>query len=58
MKKDIFISYTTKDKGVADVLVEYLEGLRYSCFIAPRDIDPGKAYDYDKPWRPQKKRIF
>ncbi|MBR2376542.1 MAG: toll/interleukin-1 receptor domain-containing protein [Clostridia bacterium] len=44
MKKDIFISYTTKDKGVADVLVEYLEGLRYSCFIAPRDIDPGKAY--------------
>ena len=44
MKKDIFVSYTTKDKQVADVLVEYLEGIGHPCFIAPRDIDPGKAY--------------
>ncbi len=44
MKKDIFISYTTNDKAVADSLVAYLEGIGYGCFIAPRDIDPGKAY--------------
>ncbi len=44
MKKDIFISYSSNDKAVADSLVAYLEGLDYSCFIAPRDIDPGKAY--------------
>ncbi|MBQ7339399.1 MAG: toll/interleukin-1 receptor domain-containing protein [Clostridia bacterium] len=44
MEKEIFISYTTNDKAVADSLVAYLEGLGYDCFIAPRDIDPGKAY--------------
>lgn len=44
MEKEIFISYTTNDKAVADSLVAYLEGLGYNCFIAPRDIDPGKAY--------------
>ncbi len=44
MKKDIFVSYTTNDKAIADSLVNYLEGLDYTCFIAPRDIDPGKAY--------------
>lgn len=44
MEKEIFISYTTSDKAVADSLVVYLESMGYSCFIAPRDIDPGKAY--------------
>ena len=42
--KDIFVSYTTSDKDTADSLVEYLEGKGYSCFIAPRDVDAGKAY--------------
>ena len=44
MKKDIFISYTTNDKAVADSLVAYLEGMGFGCFIAPRDIDPGRNY--------------
>jgi len=42
--KKIFVSYTTADKTVADKLVEFLEGNGISCFIAPRDIDPGKPY--------------
>lgn len=41
---DIFISYTSKDKNIAYTLVEYLEKRGITCFIAPRDIDPGKAY--------------
>ncbi len=44
MKKDIFISYTSSDKVVADSLVAYLEGMGFNCFIAPRDIDPGRNY--------------
>ena len=44
MKKEIFVSYTTSDKAVADSIVAYLEGMGYNCFIAPRDIDPGKNY--------------
>ncbi len=44
MNKDIFISYTTADKNAAESLVAYLEGMGYTCFIAPRDIDSGKAY--------------
>lgn len=44
MARDIFVSYTTNDKKVADALVEYLEGVGYSCFIAPRDIEGGSGY--------------
>ena len=44
MKKEIFVSYTTSDKAVADSIVAYLEGMGFNCFIAPRDIDPGKNY--------------
>ncbi len=44
MKKQVFVSYTHADKQTADALVEYLEKKGISCFIAPRDIDPGKPY--------------
>lgn len=44
MDKQVFVSYTTPDKGHAYDLVEYLEKGGISCFIAPRDIDPGKPY--------------
>lgn len=42
--KDVFISYTTADKPTAFALVEHLESNGVSCFIAPRDVEPGKAY--------------
>ncbi len=44
MSRDIFVSYTTPDKRVADEVVSFFEGQGISCFIAPRDVDPGKPY--------------
>ena len=44
MSKDIFVSYTTPDRRIADDVVAFFEGQGIDCFIAPRDIDPGKAY--------------
>lgn len=42
--KDVFVSYTSVDKKTAYQLVEMLEDNGISCFIAPRNIDAGKAY--------------
>lgn len=38
---DAFISYSSKDKEVADALVHRLEQAEVRCWIAPRDILPG-----------------
>ena len=42
--KMVFVSYTQCDRGIAYEIVDYLEKSGLHCFIAPRDIDPGKAY--------------
>lgn len=42
--KQVFVSYSSYDKGIAHEIVEYLEKADISCFIAPRDINGGKAY--------------
>lgn len=42
--KDVFISYTSVDKEYAFELVDFLEKNKVSCFIAPRDVEKGKAY--------------
>jgi TIR domain len=44
MKKNIFISYATKDKSVADSICSWLEKDQLKCWIAPRDITPGAQY--------------
>ena len=44
MQHDVFISYSTKDKQIADALVHYLEEHRVRCWIAPRDIVGGMEY--------------
>ena len=44
MEHAIFISYASSDKAVADQLCTALEGAGYSCWIAPRDIEPGTNY--------------
>lgn len=44
MKKEVFISYASPDKAVAHEIVEYLEKKSLSCFVAPRDVDPGMTY--------------
>lgn len=41
---DIFVSYSSKDKAVADALVHFLEGYKCRCWYAPRDIKPGSEY--------------
>lgn len=43
-RQTIFISYSSKDKAVAMALCAHLEKARLKCWIAPRDIAPGKDY--------------
>jgi hypothetical protein len=41
MSYDIFISYSNKDKNVADAVCVKLESVGIKCWMAPRDIQPG-----------------
>ena len=41
MAHDVFVSYATEDKPLADAVVATLEGNAIRCWIAPRDILPG-----------------
>jgi hypothetical protein len=44
MAHDVFISYASQDKTVADTLCATLEARQMRCWIAPRDILPGIPY--------------
>lgn len=44
MAHDVFISYSSKDKPVADGICANLEAAGLRCWIAPRDIDPGEDW--------------
>jgi hypothetical protein len=44
MPKDVFISYATEDKQVANAICSALESKGIQCWIAPRDILPGITY--------------
>jgi hypothetical protein len=44
MSHDIFISYSSKDKIVADAVVAALEKKDIRCWYAPRDIRPGAEW--------------
>ena len=44
MAHDVFISYSSKDKPVADAACATLESSGVRCWIAPRDVAPGVAY--------------
>ena len=44
MSHDVFISYSTPDKGVADAACERLESHGIRCWIAPRDVLPGTEW--------------
>jgi|GEM_PF-4502186 len=44
MAHDVFISYSSTDKPVADSICASLEGRKIRCWIAPRDIVPGNEY--------------
>jgi TolB-like protein len=41
---DVFISYASPDRGIADALCAALEQDGLTCWIAPRDVVPGEFY--------------
>ena len=44
MTHDVFISYSSQDKTVADAVCAKLESRKIRCWIAPRDIPAGQPY--------------
>lgn len=42
---DVFISYSSKDKNVADAVCHGLENQKIRCWIAPRDVIVGKSFE-------------
>jgi TIR domain len=44
MAHDVFISYSSVDKTIADAVCAKLEEKKIRCWIAPRDVIPGAAY--------------
>lgn len=43
-KYDLFISYASENRDIADYIVDKIEKRGYRCFIAPRDIRTGSEY--------------
>jgi TolB-like protein len=41
---DVFLSYASQDKAIADAVCEALERACVGCWIAPRDVMPGEFY--------------
>jgi len=44
MDYNVFISYSSSDKTIADAICAHLEANKINCWIAPRDIVPGIEY--------------
>ena len=44
MAHEIFISYSVKDKEIADAICTHLEARGLPCWVAPRDILPGVTW--------------
>ena len=44
MAHDVFISYSSKEKAIADAVCARLEHNRIRCWISPRDVLPGMDY--------------
>ena len=40
----VFISHASEDREIAQAVCEAIEGRGVPCWIAPRDITPGKDY--------------
>jgi hypothetical protein len=41
----IFVSHVSEDRAAATALVSKLEGRGIACWIAPRDVNPGRPFD-------------
>ena len=46
MAHDVFISYSSQDKPVADAMCHTLENNGVRCWMAPRDILPGTSFEH------------
>jgi hypothetical protein len=44
MARDVFISYSSKDKPTADAVCATLEANGIHCWIAPREVVPGSDW--------------
>jgi hypothetical protein len=44
MAHDVFISHSAQDKAVADAVCAALEHAGVRCWIAPRDVQPGRSF--------------
>src|SRR5947199_4303782 len=44
MAHDVFISHSAQDKSVADAVCAGLEKAGVRCWIAPRDVQPGRSF--------------
>jgi hypothetical protein len=44
MAHDVFISHSTKDKTVSDAVCAALESGGVRCWVAPRDVQPGRSF--------------
>ncbi len=44
MAHDVFISHSAQDKAVADAVCAALERAALRCWIAPRDVQPGRSF--------------
>lgn len=44
MAHDVFISHSTKDKTVSDAVCAALENGGVRCWVAPRDVQPGRSF--------------
>jgi hypothetical protein len=42
--RDVFISYSREDKLTADAICATLESAAIRCWIAPRDLQPGRSF--------------
>jgi hypothetical protein len=44
MAHDVFISHSSRDKPVADAVCAALENAGIRCWVAPRDVQPGRSF--------------
>ena len=44
MARVAFISHASEDAAIAATITDYLESNGVSCWVAPRDITPGREY--------------
>jgi hypothetical protein len=58
MAHEVFISYSSQDKAIADAVTARLESHKIRCWIAPRDILPGQPYAASLIDAIQKAKVF